>query len=57
MKDKLQPVKLNEIQVGRPLRWTVYDKFGRLLLREGALVESQRQLEGLCENGLFRDEE
>ena len=55
MKDKLQPVKLNEIQVGRPLRWTVYDKFGRLLLREGALVESQRQLEGLCENGLFRD--
>jgi c-di-GMP-binding flagellar brake protein YcgR len=55
MKDKLQPVKLNEIQVGQPLIWTVYDKFGRLLLREGALVESQRQLEGLCENGLFRD--
>lgn len=55
MKDKLLPVKLNEIQVGQPLRWTVFDKSGRLLLREGAYVESQRQLEGLCENGLFRN--
>ncbi|MFA6922295.1 MAG: flagellar brake protein [Gallionella sp.] len=55
MSEKLLPVKLNEIQVGRPLLWTVFDKSGRLLLREGALVESQRQLEGLCENGLFRN--
>lgn len=55
MNDKLLPVKLNEIQVGQPLRWTVFDKSGRLLLREGAYVESQRQLEGLCENGLFRN--
>lgn len=55
MSEKLLPVKLNEIQVGSPLLWTVFDKTGRLLLRAGALVESQRQLEGLCENGLFRN--
>lgn len=55
MSQKLQPVRLNEIQVGQPLLWTVYDKSGRLLLREGALVESQRQLEALCETGLFRN--
>ena len=55
MDDKLQPVRLNEIHIGRPLAWTVYDRDGRLLLREGAIVESQRQLEGLCESGLFRN--
>lgn len=55
MDDKLQPIKLNEIQVGMPLAWSVYNKVGRLLLGEGALVESQRQLDGLAENGLFRE--
>ena len=55
MSEKLLPVKLNEINVGMPLLWTVYDKEGRLLLRQGAVVETQRQLEGLCENGLFRN--
>ncbi len=54
MSDKLQPVRMNEIQIGHPLLWTVFDKTGRLLLREGAMVESQRQLDGLCESGLFR---
>jgi c-di-GMP-binding flagellar brake protein YcgR len=55
MDDKLQPVRLTEIQIGRPLAWTVFDKTGRLLLREGAIVESQRQLDGICDNGLFRN--
>jgi c-di-GMP-binding flagellar brake protein YcgR len=56
MDDKLQPVRLSEIKIGRPLVWSVYDKFGRLLLGEGALVESQRQLDGLSDNGLFRED-
>jgi c-di-GMP-binding flagellar brake protein YcgR len=54
MDDKLQPIRLTEIQVGKPLAWSVYNKAGKLLLGEGALVESQRQLEGLSENGLYR---
>ncbi len=56
MDDKLQPVRLSDIKIGRPLAWSVYDKFGRLLLGEGALVESQRQLDGLSDNGLFRED-
>jgi c-di-GMP-binding flagellar brake protein YcgR len=56
MDDKLQPVRLSDIKIGRPLVWSVYDKFGRLLLGEGALVESQRQLDGLSDNGLFRED-
>lgn len=55
MSEKLQPVKQNDIQLGIPLPWSVYDKTGRLLLREGSLVESIRQLDGLSENGLFRE--
>ena len=55
MDDKLQPVKPGEIEVGKPLAWSIYDKFGRLLLHEGILVESQRQIEALCEDGLFRE--
>lgn len=55
MGNKLQPVRLNDIQAGKPLAWSVYDKFGNLLLREGNMVESQRQIEGLSENGLFRE--
>lgn len=54
MDDKLRPVRHNDIQLGLPLAWSVYDKSGRLLLREGAVVETARQLEGLSENGLFR---
>lgn len=55
MDDKLQPVRKNDIVLGIPLAWSVYDKFGRLLLREGTVVESTRQIEGLAENGMFRE--
>lgn len=55
MDTQLHPVRHADIQVGKPLAWAVYDKFGRLLMREGAMVESQRQMEALSENGLYRD--
>lgn len=55
MDDKLQPVRKNDIMLGIPLAWSVYDKFGRLLLREGTVVESPRQIAGLAENGMFRE--
>lgn len=54
MDDKLQPVRQKDISLGMPLAWSVYDQFGRLLLREGTVVESTRQLEGLSENGMYR---
>lgn len=55
MKANLQPVDAGELQVGKPLPWSVYDNVGRFLLAEGALIESLQQLAGLAENGLFRE--
>ena len=55
MSSKLQPVRPEDITLGIPLAWHVYDKSGNLLMREGALVETQRQIDGLCAKGLFRE--
>lgn len=55
MNENLKPIRLNDINLGLPLAWSIFDKFGRLLLREGSLVESQKQLESLSENGMFRE--
>jgi c-di-GMP-binding flagellar brake protein YcgR len=55
MSSKLQPVRPEDIPLGVPLAWHVYDKSGNLLMREGALVENQRQIDGLCAKGLFRE--
>lgn len=52
---KLVPVRDREIEIGKQLTWSVYDKFGNLLLREGNLVSSQRQIDGLSANGLYRE--
>jgi c-di-GMP-binding flagellar brake protein YcgR len=51
----LQPVRKNEIEIGKPLPWPVFDKNKNLLLKDGFVVQTQRQLELLIENGLFRD--
>lgn len=55
MSNKLQPVKPDDIPLGMPLAWHVYDKQGNLLLREGVMVETQRQIDTLCASGLFRE--
>ncbi len=55
MDDKFHPVREQDIILGIPLAWSVYDSSGRLLLREGSVVDTERQLEGLLENGLFRE--
>jgi len=44
-----------EIKVGAPLPYDAYDADGRLLLRRGAVVTSEMQVERLLESGLFRD--
>ena len=49
------PVRKSEIDVGKPLPWSVYDADGQLLLQRGFVVETQAQLDGLAEDGLCRD--
>ncbi|MDX8379037.1 MAG: flagellar brake protein [Gallionella sp.] len=54
MDHKLQKIDLHEVPVGKPLTWSLYDQFGRLLFNEGALLESTEHIQTLCEKGLFR---
>lgn len=42
-----------EIAVGQPLKWDVYDANGTLLLRRGYVIDSERSLLRLIEQGLF----
>ena len=45
----------SEMHVGVPLPWNVYDATGRLLLRSGYVIGSQKQIETLSKFGLFRE--
>ena len=49
----LQHIHENEIVVGQPIPWNVYDREGILLLREGHILETDHQLQELKERGLF----
>lgn len=49
------PLRVADISVGKPLPWPVYDGNKNLLLREGFVIENQRQVELLVENGLYRN--
>lgn len=51
----LQPVLFEDIPVGRPLPWRLYDRSGYIVFARGELVASREQLEGLLPGGLLRD--
>lgn len=51
----LTPVRKNEIEIGKPLPWSVYDGDRNLLLRAGVVVVSEHQVEVISEKGLFRE--
>lgn len=46
-----------DLRVGEPLPWDVYDVQGKLLLRRGEVVQSERALERFFESGLFLQQE
>ncbi len=52
-KSPLQPVRRTDIKIGSPLPYPVYDSMGRLLLRAGEVIETERQLSTLHEMGLY----
>lgn len=54
---ELSPLRKDEIAVGKPLPWPVFDKNKKLLLREGYVIETLHQVEVLCANGLFRNKQ
>lgn len=48
------PVRKGDVALGRPLPYSLYDGNRKLLLREGVIVQTMNQLEGLSQRGLFR---
>ena len=44
----------DDVKVGVALRWSTFDKVGRLLLREGAVITSMNQLNALLQRGMYR---
>jgi Flagellar protein YcgR len=49
------PIRKSDIDIGKPLLWPVYNGDRQLLLKRGFVVETQSQLDGLAEKGLYRD--
>jgi hypothetical protein len=52
---ELAPLRRNEVRVGVPVPYPIFDAHGRLLLREGEIVDSERALSALYEQGLYSD--
>jgi c-di-GMP-binding flagellar brake protein YcgR len=49
------PIPKTDIDIGKPLPWAVYNGDRQLLLKRGFVIETQSQLDGLSEKGLYRD--
>jgi hypothetical protein len=52
--DRIGP---KDLRVGEPLPWDVYDDHGKLLLRRGEVVHSEKALERFIESGLYLQQE
>jgi hypothetical protein len=51
----LQSVPIEDIPIGRPLPWRLYDRNGYIVFARGEMVASREQLESLLGEGLLRD--
>jgi hypothetical protein len=51
----ITPIRKSDIEIGKPLKWPIYGKDKKLLLREGFVIESQNQLDRLIGEGMFRN--
>lgn len=52
-----QRISLQELSVGQPLPWDVYDQDGKLLLRCGEIVHSQKTIDRFIESGLYAEKD
>jgi c-di-GMP-binding flagellar brake protein YcgR len=55
MASDLKPLRKDELEIGKPLPWPVYNQHRKLLLREGFIIQTRNQVETLISEGLFRD--
>jgi len=52
----LQPLRKDDLQIGKPIPYSVYDKDRVLLLGHGCTIESEFVLSTLRDQGMFMDE-
>lgn len=50
----LERIKDHELQIGKPVPWSLYDNAQNLLLARGVVIETAFQLQQLMQRGLFR---
>lgn len=53
---QFQKLREDEMRIGSPLPWNVFDSGGQLLLCKGYIIGSTRQQETLIKLGLFREQ-
>ena len=53
--NNLVPIQKTEFIVGEPLPWAIYDASKKILLNEGAVIQSRRHLDSLYEIGVYRN--
>lgn len=51
----LQPVAIEEIPIGTPLLWQIYDRNGYALFARGETIANHQQLAAVAVDGLLRD--
>lgn len=49
------PIKADELQVGKPIPWTLYDSSGEMMLELGYIPKSAQQIQAFIKNGVGRD--
>ncbi|MFT3736773.1 MAG: HD domain-containing phosphohydrolase [Rhodocyclaceae bacterium] len=53
--EKRLPVEADQLELGKPLPWDVYDTHNHLLLRKGYVITRESQLQVLAARGIFVD--
>lgn len=53
-RQQIDPRLARQIRIGRPLPFSVYDRYGNLLLRAGFIISSELQRNTLLKQGVFR---
>lgn len=50
---ELSPIISENLKINRPIPWSIYDEFGKLLMARGTILRSEYQKEILARVGLF----
>lgn len=54
--DEAKPLQREELELGKAVPWRIFDRDMRLLLREGTVITSERQIDALLMRGAMRYE-